>query len=239
MTNVNHILAEASNRQYPLPERKWKYYQEWHDTVFFHWKVPKCLIENYIPEGLELDLHDNIAWISLVAFEVKNMTVRNLPPIPYVSNFHEINVRTYVLKNGIPGIYLFSIETDKLIEVLLTRLFIGLPYKKSHIERSTNQLSSENKISNYQLDIQFKGIFPLTEKSKLDYWLTERHSLYENCNKKICRFDIHHKEWKLNLLDAKINAVKYNAGRFNLNLYPDKIQYSKKIDVLLWAKKAV
>ncbi|MDR7208737.1 uncharacterized protein YqjF (DUF2071 family) [Flavobacterium piscis] len=165
------------------------------------------------------------------------MRVRNLPPLPYLSDFQEINIRTYVVKDGIPGIYLFSIETDKLIEVLLTRVFIGLPYKKSSIKREANRLSNNNIFSNNHLDIQFQGNSPLIKKSELDFWLTERHSLYEKCHTKLCRFDIHHKEWELNALNAKINKIKYSAGRYNLNVYPDKIQYSKKLDIVLWGKK--
>ena len=145
MTNVNNILADTSNRQYPLPEKNWKYFQEWHDTLFFHWKVAPDLLQDYIPDDLELDVLDDYAWVSLVAFEVKNMRLRNLPAFPYVSHFHEINIRTYVVKDGIPGIYLFSIETDKFIEVLLTNLFIGLPYRKTKIKRAENQLSSDRK----------------------------------------------------------------------------------------------
>src|SRR3954463_8916140 len=105
MNKTDKILADTSHRQYPLPQKKWKYFQEWHNTLFFHWEIPPNLIENYIPEGLELDTINNMAWVSLVAFEVKNMRLRNLPPIPYVSDFQEINIRTYVIKDGIPGIY--------------------------------------------------------------------------------------------------------------------------------------
>ena len=237
MTNVNHILADTSNRQYPLPQKKWKYYQEWHDTVFLHWKVPKKLLEEYIPEGLELDIIDNIAWVSLAAFEVKNMRLRNLPSLPYVSNFHEINIRTYVIKDGIPGIYLFSIETDKWIEVLLTRLFIGLPYQKASIQRTQNRLWSENKSLAQHLDISFGGSGSLIDKTATDLWLTERHSLYEKNNENIYRFDIHHKEWELKNLDTKITSIKYYAGKYALNIYPDKIQYSKKIEVVLWGRE--
>lgn len=237
MTDVNDILAYTANRQYPIPEENWKYYQEWHSTLFFHWKVPKNLIENYIPDGLELDLHNNIAWISLVAFEVKNMRPRNLPPLPYISNFYEINIRTYVIKDGIPGIYLFSIETNKMIEVLLTRVFIGLPYKKSKMNFTANSLRSLDSASGSYLDIQFEDTTSLIEKTNLDLWLSERHSLYEKYKTKIARFDIHHKEWELYQLNAKINKIKYTAGRYNLTTYPDKIQYSNRIDVVLWGRK--
>lgn len=239
MMNVNNILSDTSNRQYPLPQKKWKYFQEWHNTMFFHWKVPPELLERYIPEGIELDTKDNTAWVSLVAFEVKNMRLRSLPPIPYISNFNEINLRTYVIKDGIPGIYFFSIETDKFIEVILTRMFIGLPYEKSKMKRTLNSLCSENKISDYHLNIEFDDRTKWIKKTELDKWLTERLSLYENCNNKIYRFDIHHKEWKIRDFNAEISAICYNVGKFKLNLYPDKLHYSAKLDVILWGKEQV
>src|SRR5690606_5058980 len=122
MSKIDDILASTNNRQYPIPEKKWKYFQEWHDTIFLHWEIPVHFLQEHIPEKIELDTFNNMAWVSLVAFEVKNMRLRNLPSLPYVSNFLEINLRTYVIKDGKPGIYMFSIETDKFIEVLLTRI---------------------------------------------------------------------------------------------------------------------
>ena len=239
MNTIEDILTQRSNRQYPLPQKKWKYYQQWHNTVFFHWKVPRILLEEYIPKGLELDTHHNIAWISLVAFEVKNMRMRNLPVLPYISHFHEINIRTYVTRDGIPGIYLFSIETDKLIEVLFSRLLIGLPYKKSMIKRTERSLLAQNGVLNSYLNIEVKNKASVLEKTDLDFWLSERHALYENCNEKMYRFDVHHPEWNLYNLNAKINKIKYKAGRYNFNIYPDKVHYSKKIEVLLWGRKIV
>jgi hypothetical protein len=237
MSTTDKILSSTGNRQYPLPEKKWKYFQQWKDTIFFHWEVPAYFLQDYIPKEIELDTFNNMAWVSLVAFEVRNMRLINMPSFPYVSNFHEINVRTYVVKDGKPGIYMFSIETDKLIEVLLTRLFIGLPYKKSKIARSPKKIVSENKKVNQLLDVSIGKTKPIKEKTNLDFWLTERHCLYEICGNEICRFDIHHREWELKNLSVSINNISYNAGTYSLSPFPDKIQYAQKLDVILWGKE--
>ena len=237
MSKADQILASTGNRQYPLPEKKWKYFQQWYDTIFLHWEVPVYFLQEHIPKEIELDTFNNMAWVSLVAFEVRNMKLRNTPSLPYVSNFQEINLRTYVIKDGKPGIYMFSIETDKLIEVLLTRVFIGLPYKKSKIKRTRKRIVSQNKALNQRLDITIGKTRPLAEKTNLDFWLTERHCLYETCGNKICRFDIHHKQWELKNLSVSINDILYAAGKYNVNILPDKIQYSEKLDVILWGKE--
>jgi len=239
MASVKEILKDTKNRKYPLPEKNWKYYQEWYHTLFFHWEVPVHLLEKYVPKGIEIDTYKNMAWVSLVSFKVKNMRFRGLPPFPYISDFEEINIRTYVIKNGIPGIYLFSIETNKLAEVILTNLFIGLPYQKSEIKRHGNCLFSKNKKLNHLLDVQTGKSTLIKKKNDLDLWLTERHSLYEVCNNKICRFDIHHKEWELRDLDLTIRDIWYDAGKYTINTYPDKIQYAEKTQVVLWGRKKV
>ncbi|KAF2342600.1 YqjF family protein [Flavobacterium tistrianum] len=236
MASIKQILNATENRQYPLPQRKWKYYQEWYHTVFFHWEVPSYLLEKYIPKEIQIDTYAGMAWVSLVSFEIKNMRLRYLPMLPYISNFEEINIRTYVTKDGIPGIYLFSIETNKLIEVLFSKLFIGLPYEKAEIKRSGNRLFSQNLKQNHLLDIKI-GKTSSIQKTDLDVWLTERHSLYDICNDKICRFDIHHKEWEILDLEIRIKDIWYEAGDFIINTYPDRIHYTEKIEVLLWGKK--
>lgn len=238
MSKIDKILASTSNRQYPLPDKKWKYFQEWHNTIFLHWELPVYFLQGHIPKEIELDTFNNMAWVSLVAFEVKNMRLRNMPSFPYISNFHEINLRTYVIKDGKPGIYMFSIETNKLAEVLLTRIFIGLPYKKSKIKQ-TEKLISNNDILNQRLDLTIGKKRPLSEKTSLDFWLTERHSLYENCGNNVCRFDIHHKKWEHKKLNVTVNDILYNAGKYSLSTFPDKIQYAEKLEVVLWGKKKV
>jgi uncharacterized protein YqjF (DUF2071 family) len=238
MNTIDEILQSTACRQYPIPAKKWKYFQEWHNTIFLHWEVPVFFLEEHIPEGLKLDVFNNMAWISFVSFEVKNMRLRNLPSLPFISQFHEINIRTYVIKDNKPGIYLFSIETDKLIEVLLTRAFVGLPYQKAKIKSTPTRLLSKNKPQHQYVDITIGENRPLTEgKNALDFWLTERHALYENCGGAICRFDIHHKEWDLKNLNATINNIEYKAGKYSLSTFPDKMQYSEKIEVLLWSKE--
>jgi uncharacterized protein YqjF (DUF2071 family) len=239
MSNADSILTHTTNRVYPIPDKKWKYYQEWHNTLFFHWKVAPSLLEKYIPKDIQLDTIEDTAWVSLVAFEVKKMRLRNLPGIPYINNFHEINIRTYVIKDGIPGIYMFSIETDKFIEVLISRLFIGLPYQKADIERNEDLLLSFNTQFEQYVSTRFKCHGTLPAKTKTDIWLTERHCLYEYSNNELYRFDIHHKEWNLKKLYARMHFIKYKAGDFSLDFFPDKTHCCEKLRVLLWAKQNV
>src|SRR4051812_13360722 len=122
MSSIAKILQAKSHRQWAVPRRSWKYYQEWHDVFFLHWPVPVKMLAPLLPAGLQLDLFNGEAWISVVGFTVKNMHPRFLPSFPPLSDFHEINVRTYVTVDNRPGIYFLSIEAQKLLVMLMARI---------------------------------------------------------------------------------------------------------------------
>ena len=49
--------------------------------------------------------------------------------MPGISNFHELNVRTYVHRDGQePGVWFFSLDAAKLLAVLTARARWHLPY---------------------------------------------------------------------------------------------------------------
>ena len=160
--------------------------------------------------------------------------------MPYVSNFEEINLRTYVTHDGRPGIYLLSVEANKLVPVMLSRLITGIPYIKSGIERNHSCLKVLNNFNCNAANLLYHNTELCTNKADLDYWLTERHCLYMTENKKLYCYNIHHKEWNLNDVIASISRLNYKVRRLNLGkTKPDKKHFSKKVKVLLWGKELV
>lgn len=98
MENPDEILANISHRQYPLPNKPWKHYLEWLGNIILHWQVPVEELSNMIPKGLELDLFQGQVRVSFIAFSICNIRTENIPPVSFLSDFHEINLRTYVIK---------------------------------------------------------------------------------------------------------------------------------------------
>jgi uncharacterized protein YqjF (DUF2071 family) len=240
MNTTDDILKNTSNRQYPLPDKPWKQYQEWHKSLFLHWKAQPSLIAPLLPKGLTLDTINDESWITIVAFTVKKLKPKSLPAFPLISNFHEVNVRTYVICNGIHGIYFFSIEAQKLLPVLFARLLTGLPYIKSCIKRKDGNYHSKNYNKKYELDIDYSIDDAVSDKSALDYWLTERHCLYQDKGSKLYRIDVHHKEWHLQHLHLWPKVIHYDILEDDsYKKRPDLIHYSEVVKVLVWDKEEV
>ena len=120
-------------------------HQTWENLLFMHWSFEPAALKGLIPPGLELDTFDDKAWISVTPFTVKNLHLHSLPPIPGLSSFHELNVRTYVHRDGVPGIWFFSLDTSKLIPAMAARALFMLPYYDAEVtfEQKAGEFSFE------------------------------------------------------------------------------------------------
>src|SRR5437868_8828025 len=135
MVNSNYILSQHQHRPWSLPDKPFIYYQEWYNTMFLHFSITPSGVLPFIPKFLELDIFNGKAWVSLVAFTVKRLKPRLLPPFPLLSNFNEVNIRTYVTAEAKPGIYFIDIRADKMLSLKLTKFVTSLPYQQAKINR--------------------------------------------------------------------------------------------------------
>ena len=122
------VLEDVRHRQWPLPDEPWILRQAWNDLLFTHWPVVKERLRERVPAFLEIDTFDNRAWLSVTPFRLSNLSPRGIPALPFISSFNEINVRTYVVRDGIPGIYFFSLDANSMLAVAGASTFFHLPY---------------------------------------------------------------------------------------------------------------
>ena len=92
--------------------------QRWRDVTFLHWRYDPLVVRPLLPRGLELDLFHDEAWIGLVPFAIEGLTLAHGPEVPWISNFPETNVRTYVVdRQGNRGVWFFSLDAARLLAV--------------------------------------------------------------------------------------------------------------------------
>lgn len=234
------ILSDISHRPYPIPNGEWVYYQEWNRALFLHWVVPYELLIKCVPANLEIDTIEGKCYISVVAFTMEKIRPKYIPSIKYISDFDEINVRTYVKKGNKGGVYFLNIEAGKSISAFIAKAISGLPYEKSSIARKSNSYISENLKKGFSLKVNYDIKQKLHNKSDLDHWLTERYCLYLEKENQLFRYDIHHKEWELKGVELKNLHVDYKIGEIHLGKTPpDQTHYSEGIKVLAWGQKTI
>lgn len=233
---IQEILQTTKHRPWNIPIESWKYYQEWNNAIFLHWQVDLAELQKFVPEELEIDLFEGKPWVSIVAFTMEKIRPKNLPSFPSISNFDEINIKTYIKSNHKTGVYFLSIEGGTSLSCRIAKGMSSLPYRYSEIKRSDNEYKSRNSEFKDELHMKFAIGKEIILKTELDTWLTERYALFQDTEKSINEFEIHHLEWSVNKLALK--KLVFNYPRFDklLKNTPDKIQYSRGVKVIAWGK---
>lgn len=235
---IHTILSQKEHRSFPYPSGNWAFYQEWSELLFLHWRVPYSLLRELVPKELSLDHFNGDYYISLVPFSMKNVHPRFLPAFAPLSNFHEINLRTYIDTGGRKGVYFLSIEAQKWLSTKLSGLLSGMPYEKAEIVRSKNRYKAANVTKNNTLDLEYRVKDQLVQKTALDSWLTERYCLFLVNNENVYRYDVHHLEWMIKPVELKSCKLHYRMGKLSLhNTAPELAHYSDGVQVLAWMKR--
>lgn len=220
-----------------MPNSNWRFYQEWNNAIFLHWEVDESELRKFVPSEIELDLFNGRPWVSLVAFTMERIRPHYLPFFPPVSDFDEINIRTYVKYNGKPGVFFLSIEGGTLLSCKIAKGISDLPYRYSDMNRTKKSFYSKNNMFNDLFEIEYTVGKSLQNKKDIDLWLTERYALYQNTKTHINGYQIHHIEWDLDNVD--IHSINLNYSRFDklLSKKPNKTAYSKGVQVIAWGKE--
>src|SRR5687767_3834125 len=79
-----------------MPNGPWVMTQTWHDLLFAHWPIDAGSLRERIPSEFDVDLFDGSGWLAILPFHMTNVAPRGVPSMPWISEFPELNVRTYV-----------------------------------------------------------------------------------------------------------------------------------------------
>ncbi|MBY0497281.1 MAG: DUF2071 domain-containing protein [Cyanobacteria bacterium] len=205
------------------PAGPWVMVQRWHDLLFAHWPCAENDLRPFIPAPLEIETFDGTPWISVIPFYMTGVRMRATPPVPTANAFLELNVRTYVTMDGIPGIWFFSLDAASLLAVIGARLGISLPYfpaamtmtkREREIAYTSDRWSIAGPRASFAARYQPIGPAFHAPPGTLDHFLTERYALYASDGKRVWRGDIIHPPWSLQPAEARIdrNSMIAAAG---------------------------
>ena len=237
--------AEAiSHRPWPLPAGPWTIEFTWHDLLFLHWPVPAVELRELVPASLELDLYHGEAWAGVIPFFMSGIRLRGLPPLPGTSAFAEVNLRTYVLFRGQPGVYFFSLDAASLLAVRTARVWYHLPYyhARMSVERQGDAVLYSSERRENPRPAEFRARYRPTSEVRhslpgsLEHWLTERYCLFATDRRgNVIRAEIDHVPWPLQRAEADLESETLaRAAGINLPPTAPLAHFSRKLEVCVW-----
>lgn len=216
----------------------------WDDLLFAHWPVEPEALRHLVPGGLQLDLFEGRAWISVVPFRMSHVRPRYLPRLPGLHAFCEINVRTYVARKGVPGVWFFSLDASNPVAVRGARRFMHLPYFDAGMtaERRGETVAYASRRAHAGAPpAEFAGEYRPTgpayraASGTLEDWLTARYCLYAADDEGgLYRLNVHHKPWRLRPAEAEIR-VNTMTQPLGIALRGEPLlQFAEKTEVAGW-----
>lgn len=222
-------------------------YQRWEDLLFLHWSVSETEIAKTLPEGLHVDTFDGRAYLGLVPFFMRNIRPRFLPSVGPISNFLEMNVRTYVHDDsGRPGVWFYSLDASQPIAVRLARSLFHLPYFDAVMSAERNEgevlyrCRRSNPESPSESTFRYRGTEEISRPvpGSLEYFLLERYYLFAHRTDPAQLFcgQVHHAPYpafRASLSDFASPALE-EAGFDPGTTAPEHLLYSPGVDVKIY-----
>ncbi len=241
-----HAALECiAHRPWAVPARRWSWRQSWCDLLFAHWPVPAAQLRRVIPPSLTVQEFGGTAWIGVVPFRMEGVMLRPLPDLPWLSTFPELNVRSYVERNGKPGVWFLSLDAANPLAVWAARRFFHLPYFRAEmrVEAARQGVSYRSQRVSSESGPVFEARYaPCSEPFRaapgtLEHWLTERYCLYALSPRgRLYRTEVHHRPWPLQRAEAHIsrNEMAQPHG-VSVDTAPALLHFSRRLDVVLWS----
>jgi uncharacterized protein YqjF (DUF2071 family) len=193
-------------------------FQGWQNLTFLHWAYEPDTLRRLLPPNLQLDTFEGRGWVSLTPFVLTGLRPPLLPPVPWLSRFPEMNVRTYVRgPDGKPGIWFFSLEADRLAAVVGGRLGYRLPYRWAQMRvRKLGEVveySSRRHLTAGRAEIAVRVGTPINASAR-ERFLTARFRLYTTFAGRLAFADVEHPPWPLKsvtLLHLEQDAIEHSG----------------------------
>jgi uncharacterized protein YqjF (DUF2071 family) len=227
-------------------------YQRWSDLLFLHWDYPVDAIQATLPEGLFVDTFGGKAYLGVVPFFMQNIRPRFLPALPGLSNFQELNLRTYVYdRAGMPGVWFYSLDANQWLAVQIARQLFHLPYDYAKMQSSrtpegrTRFTSARTGAGAHGKTCAFDyapgATLPQSAPDSLEFFLTERYRLYSRAPDGFRRGAVFHQPYPLT--GATLGC--WDEHLLTLNGFtptgrpPDHIAHSRGVDVTVFPLERV
>ncbi|MFN2627239.1 MAG: YqjF family protein [Gaiellaceae bacterium] len=238
-------LERLDHRPWPVPAQPWSLGQSWEDLLFAHWPIPAGRIEPRIPDGLDVDTFGGSAWLGVAAFRLTNLRLRGTLPLPFVSSFLELNVRTYVTAGDKPGVWFFSLDASSGLAVEAARRTYSLPYFRARMSATQRGTGVEYECARIaEPGRAFSGRYgptgPASEPppGSLESFLAERYCLYAlDGSGQLARAEIHHEPWPLQPAEAELDLNTMPP----IELPGDEplCHFCRRQDAVLWPLRAI
>ena len=187
----------------------------WDNAVFIHYETDPAALQRCVP--FPIDLYNGHAFVSIVAFTLRNMRPRVGGKIAQllvspIASHHFFNVRTYVCHRGEPAIYFVAEWLSNRLSVALGPITFGLPYRfgKIHYANDGDRGEVQGQVRGREGWFEYRGSLPddrtTCEPGSLSEFLLERYTAFTSAGRRKQFFRVWHEPWEQSSIAVEIRT---------------------------------
>lgn len=240
------IAVEPVTADPPGLSRRTVLRQRWEELVYVHWSYPPDVVQRLLPAGVRVDTFDGVAWVGLIPFEMRRVRIGPTPPVPYLGDFVEINVRTYVIDPlGRRAVWFFSLDVPRSVIVGVARSVFALPYCFARAEHRVDGRRHRYELArrwphrdraHATIDVRVGRALPPDEVTDLDHFLSARWALVTTRLGRLQYGAVDHPRWPLHEVDDwQVDQDVLSAAGLPAPVGEPVVRYSPGVPVeLAW-----
>lgn len=222
--------------------------QWWGKLLFMHWPLAPSLLRPLIPPSLSIDTFEGQAWVGVVPFAMWGVRPYFTPVVPGLNSFLELNVRTYVHYDGVPGVWFFSLDINSTLATWGAREFFFLPYHNARMSlrqdgraiRYGSERAQPDAPAAFDAAWTFGEPLAQSEPDSLAFFLTERYCLYAANRERLYRCRIFHDPWPLRAAEVSaFDSTMLEALGVKTPAGDPLLHYAEALKVDIWPLRRI
>jgi uncharacterized protein YqjF (DUF2071 family) len=187
--------------------------QRWDHLLYLHYRVATAELRARVPATLVLDEYEGSSWVSVIPLQMQRVHLRDVVPMPGTADFPELNVRTYVTHDGVPGVFFLSIDAASRFASGVARLAFDQPYHDAamHVRKAEGTyhfISQRRSEHNVQFEATYtpsRQPLPASVVPRAQF-LGERYAMYGVARSgRLIRGDISHLPWVATTVEVTVH----------------------------------
>ncbi len=186
----------------------------WQHLAMLNFEVEPRLLLPLVPRGTELDRWENKVFVSLIGFKFLNTKLLGALPVPFHSNFEEVNLRFYVrrqagdeIRRGV--VFIREVVPGKATalaaKVFYNENYLALPM--GHTLRTDTSMNEETTSAIYrwrsargwnEISVETAGVAQVPAADSIEQFITEHYWGYSSQRRGGCvEYRVTHPSWKV------------------------------------------
>ena len=209
---------------------------EWRKLAIFNYVVDPSVLEQYLPNGTELDIWNGRCYVSLIGFLFKETRLKGIK-VPFHSSFEEVNLRFYVKVNSSGvwkrGVVFIKELVPRFMLALVANVFYNENYQAVPMDHTWSESSFGREVAyswyikgtRQSMSISASKEPSIIEEGSEIQFITEHYWGYaRNGSRKTNEYEVKHPKW----MHYKVENFKVEVD-FALN-YGESFRFLNEAD---------